>query len=61
VSALQGHSSVANAQKDYADLEPAFHFHAYPDPAYHFDADPDADPTFTLMQIRGSGNLQQLA
>jgi hypothetical protein len=44
--------SVANAQKVYADLDPAFHFDAYPDPAYHFDADPDPDPTFNMMQIQ---------
>jgi hypothetical protein len=44
--------SVVDAHQVYANLDPAFHFDAYPDPAYHFDADPDPDPTFTLMQIQ---------
>ncbi len=41
-SSARTQSSFANAQKAYADLDPAF----------HFDADPDPGPTFTLMQLQ---------
>ncbi len=35
------------ADPHHIDLDPAWHFDAYPDPdpACHFDADPDPDPT----------------